>query len=331
MDVAISPHRASCALAIAFGLAGCGHSSGGSSFGGHPSATVVTLATSPINVVGLAIDAHHAYFAENDYSGAGAIVKVGLDGGAPTTLAAHQASPEAIAVDPSSVYWIEGDQGDGGALLKVALGGGAPATLAAGQSSPGGLVVAGDAVYFTSGSCFSGSCTANVSEVSAQGGAVSTLATGAAGSLTADATNVYVATGSGKVIKIPRGGGAPVTLWFEQTTEQAIAVDSTSVYWTNAAGDVMKIAIGGGHPEALAYQEQSASALAVDSRGVYWSSYDSAANTTGPWGVAMVPLDGGAPVTLATGFRDQIVALASDGTNIYVATYGGVIAKVTPQ
>lgn len=338
MDVATSSRHAAAAGTFAFAVAcgvaavsGCSSKSSSSSFGGQPAATVVTLASASLDVMDLTVDEHRVYYTGYDGTGDGVVLALGVDGGTPTTLATAQAYPSNIAVDPSSVYWIDSDVGDGGAVVKVGLGGGTPTTLAEGQPQTGGLAVAGGTVYFTTGSCFSTTaCTANVESVPAKGGAVSTLASGAGGSLAVDATNVYVATGSGKVMKVPRGGGAPTTLWFEQANDDSVTVDSTSVYWTNSIGDVMKIPLGGGHPTALDFESLSGSPLAVDARGVYFAAYGPQDSTNTTWDLERAGFDGGAPVTLATSFAGPIVAIASDGANLYVATAAGVIAKVTP-
>ena len=64
----------------------------------------------------LAVDANDVYWISNcDYD---TVMKVGLSGGTPVTLAANQVSPNGIALDAVAVYWTLG--GLHGSIMKLA-------------------------------------------------------------------------------------------------------------------------------------------------------------------------------------------------------------------
>ena len=78
------------------------------------------------------------------------------------------------------------------------------------------------------------------------------------------------------MMKLPIGGGAPVTLASAQPGPQHIAVDATNVYWTNIGsvddtGSVMAVAKEGGTPMALATAQRGPFGIAVDATNVYWT------------------------------------------------------------
>ena len=73
----------------------------------------VTLASNPFGSWGIAVDATAVYW--TNVSTGGSVMKVGLSGGTPVTLA-NQDSPNAIAVDANAVYWAN----NGGTVMKVA-------------------------------------------------------------------------------------------------------------------------------------------------------------------------------------------------------------------
>jgi hypothetical protein len=63
--------------------------------------------------------------------------------------------------------------------------------------------------------------------------------------------------------------------------------------------------------------------MASDDSYLYWSSGESP-NIS----VNQVPVDGGTVQTLASGLVDPVIALATDGTNVYFSTYDGTVGTL---
>jgi hypothetical protein len=121
--------------------------------------------------LGIALGANAVYWigdGANPYSAEGSVMKVGISGGTPVTLASNQAHPQRVAVDATAVYWTNGGLSGDGSVMKVGLSGGAPVSLASGQQRPVGLAVDANAVYWTTSE--------TVMKVDLAGGMPSTLA-----------------------------------------------------------------------------------------------------------------------------------------------------------
>lgn len=159
---------------------------------------------------GLAVDGTQAFWTMIED---GFLLATPVDGGATVTLApGRQACPQSIVVDTTNVYWAAGCANiPGGALLKMPKTGGTPSTLASATVqvfSAGGVATDGTSVYFTS---------FDPNYVSSCNG----MDAGAC---------------DGAVVKVPVGGGNPVTLAAVPAAPVAIAIDATSVYWVSSAG-----------------------------------------------------------------------------------------------
>ena len=235
---------------------------------------------------GVAVDPTSVYWTNTPVEGTGAVMKLALAGGTPTTLASGSLAPSGIAVDGTSVYWAAGDYADTverGYVLRLSLDGGTPVTLASYSYPPwsdgSSIVVDATNAYWTTVS--------SVMKVPLAGGTPVTLAsdpTMAPASVAVDDTSVYWSErtadqgpdgppGTGAVMKVPIGGGEPMTLVSGSNQPGAIVVDNTSVYWTGSDGSVMKTPLAGGTSTTLVSDLVNMASIAVDSTSVYWVNY----------------------------------------------------------
>jgi hypothetical protein len=256
-------------------------------------------------------DGTNVYWGTATVSGIGlpAVVKVPLCGGTPTTVAAGSTGPggiRALTANASTAFWIEGpDTGpslavrsaplsggiaatmiasvvggwngmafnasnlcfaDYDQVLEVPLGGGAAQTLASGQPV---LSVAMDAsnLYWTSTDGL-------LKKEALGGGAVTTLATGAAsggvGAMTVLGSNVYWQSDPG-ILVTPVGGGATTTLVASTDNIGTFVMDDANVYWTDDLDRLQRISIHGGAATTLAVGNNMAG-IAVDATSVYWTT-----------------------------------------------------------
>ena len=90
-----------------------------------------------------------------------------------------------------------------------------------------------------------------------------------------DGQNVYFSTltPSGSIVKVPKAGGATVTLASNLASPDGLAVDATHAYFTTYDdGQVAKVPVGGGNVVVLAFGQSSPDGIVVDATHVYWAN-----------------------------------------------------------
>jgi hypothetical protein len=96
---------------------------------GSPPRVISTLASMQADpsLCGIAVDATNVYFGKQGVLWSGAVMKVPLGGGSPTTLVSGLQRPCAFAIDTTRLYWADvgGSQADG-TVKSVPLAGGTP-------------------------------------------------------------------------------------------------------------------------------------------------------------------------------------------------------------
>lgn len=219
--------------------------------GGAPIATAAAGAW----ISSLAIDTTDVFYAEASGSNLdGRVLRVSKSGGAPIELAHGLTGAVAVAVDASAVYYST-DSG----LFRIAKSGGAPTPLASYptkklRGAPTQIAQDATSLYYDvlthpdGASSWSG----DVMKVSKSGGSAAPIATDIhllSYVIAAEGTDVFVRTDyefypgsplypqNAAVIRIPSGGGAPVTI-DEETSQSAVTglaspvrVDNADVYY----------------------------------------------------------------------------------------------------
>ncbi len=172
--------------------------------------------------------------ASDSGSGDGPANDGGNEGGPPRgdVIVANQPSPRGVAVDDTYVYWANNGTSDSErAILKAPLAGGAATPLVTGLAGP--IVYLADAnyVYFVEFVTGDGS----IKRVAKAGGAAQTIApTVDAFALTfsSDATSIVFGTRSGKIQRVPTGGGSVTDLVTGQGIVYGVATNADYIYFT---------------------------------------------------------------------------------------------------
>lgn len=209
-------------------------------------------------------------------------------GGAYTTLATGQFDVGDVAADDRYVYWTSQGIVDGQfpGVMRVPVNGGALVALLPGGDTEQ-IVAVGGRVFFISNFGH------ELCAVSPDGGLSQSqpppLGASGASALTADCTNVYFATGDGRVGLVPVDGGPQTILATsaanppEPATQ--IAVDAASVYFIRSetyagpnagpaaagSGVLQSVPIAGGPVTTLATMSYAPNGIAVDADYVYWT------------------------------------------------------------
>ncbi|GEJ55970.1 IPT/TIG domain-containing protein [Anaeromyxobacter diazotrophicus] len=248
----------------------------------------------------LVVDPSNVYWTEQEQGGS--VKKVGINGGAVTTLATGLSQAMFIAQDASYVYWTESG---GGTVKKVPKAGGTVTTLATGLKQPYAIAVYGGTVYFTE---MSGSSVKSV-PASATGPTTPTILTSdvsAANAIAVNGTGIYYFCTGNQLCRVGLSGGTGSA--FSSVNDQGVsmAIDASQVYW--GYRDLHRTTVAGGATTSYGVPYSQYDALAVNTSSLFFSD--------GYGNVFSVPLAGGTVTTLAP-TSGAFMSLAADNTSVY--------------
>lgn len=256
--------------------------------GGSP----ITISSGDESPMGLALDAGSVYFTSGGSGhSAGVVTRVGKDGSAKTVLARGLEWPNGIAVDDAAVYWAEGGNGDGSAepdgrvgarVMRLDKGSGVVLPLAIRQRNPESVAVDATHLYWTNSGGAAG-LSGGVMRVLKTGGTPQILAkaedaipaTYPSSGIALSATDVFwTSTKSGRVMAVPKLGGAPREVSLELEGPLSVATDATFVYWTNPwTRSVRRAPLGGGPVETVVESRMAPWAISTTSDRVFVTNY----------------------------------------------------------
>jgi hypothetical protein len=151
---------------------------------------------------------------------------------------------------------------------------------------------------------------------------------------------------AGTVSKVPLDSGAIIALASGQNNPAGIALDATHAYWANSgsacvadagpcSGAILSVPLAGGEITTLASQLDAPIRIAVDATGVYWSNRgrtcttDAGLSMSCGGSIMTIPVQGGAPTTLASGLNGDPWAITVDQDNVYWTNFDdGTVMKV---
>jgi hypothetical protein len=176
------------------------------------------------NPLGIAVRKGALYFTDtyDKLSDQEHVVRIPLPGGAPQTIAST-AGAWMVAADDQRAYWTDRASG---AVWSAPVSGGDAAMMAS-ILEPTDIEVDGEAVYVTG--------LEGTFRVPLGGGAPQVLAAGAGLGLAIDATHVFVGTADGRILRVPKVGGAAVALAKAELYPSDIAVSDQHVLWITRA------------------------------------------------------------------------------------------------
>jgi hypothetical protein len=269
------------------GAGGAGGGAGGGSACG-PHGKPIRLATGPSGPFDVTADADYAYWA-ND--GEGTVSRVPLCGGSATVLVSGLNYAIAVAVDDVSVF-----VGMGVGLRRVPLAGGSSTDLWNGGQFEGVALDSGRVYFVVVSAADPGDVGVWSITKDGSSGASQLYQGPVTRPIAVDAEDVFFSTAqvNGILVKVPKTGGAPVTL-ANLVVLGDLALDDANVYaatW-GAGANVVQIPKGGGGSTLLVGGDNGPiTGVAIGHGRVAWTSED--ANSA-----FSVPIGGGPISTLA--------------------------------
>ncbi len=302
----------------------CGNACGAGNACSVGRCATVLMTGSPVQMqaLGLALDASHAYFQnEQDYQ----LYSVPLSGGAPKPLLTKVVNGNGNfqTVVGGNLYWTQFFQG----VFSVPVAGGSAVTISSSEAYPNTITNDGTNVFFANtASSYS------IREVATATDTVTTvpivvdagLGLNGIQPMAVDANHIYwgdtIGAGTSDVYQVNKDGSNVVILASGMAgSVNGLTVDAHNVYFTVAPGPngVYQVPIGGGTLTTLASGEATPIPVVTDGTNVYWMN--------GGGIVRRTPVGGGPLTTLArcqdinsvAPCSGQFVSMAIDSSYVY--------------